>query len=302
MAQRDAAAAESRRRFVPGGAKEPRAGDVASFPPPRLRIAITEPLAETALEARYQPKINLKRKCLAGAEAFTHIRHPQLGPLAPGDFECVTAANIALLTEHALVDALRSWPLFDQAGFNLSFALEARIGTLLARPIRELLAAHRPKAPRWPGLIVHVNEDEVVRDVTHAREMAIRLGESGVRLSIDRFGAGYSSLASLRDIPFVEIRLDPSFVQDCATDPVNRAICQTAIDLAHRFGAAAAADGVKSAADLQALMTMGCDVGQGELIAPPLTRAEFLALLREPMSKLRQAPAAPAVIPIDRIA
>jgi EAL domain-containing protein (putative c-di-GMP-specific phosphodiesterase class I) len=302
MAQRDPVA-EPRRRFVPNGAAETRAGGVADPPPLRPRIAITGPLTEAALEAHYQPKINLKRKCLAGAEVFTHIRHSPLAGPAPGDFDGPGAANPALLTEHALVEALRSWVLFDQAGFNLTLALEARIDTLLALPIRDLLAQHRPKAPRWAGLLVHVTEDEVVRDVTHAREIAVRLGESGVRLSIDRFGAGYSSFASLRDLPFVEIRLDPTFVQDCATDPVNRAICQTAIDLAHRFGAAAAADGVRSAADLQALMTIGCDIGQGDLIAPPLPRHEFLALLREPVTKLqpRAAPPAPALA-IDRIA
>ena len=150
---------------------------------------------------------------------------------------------------------------------------------------------------------MHVSEDEIVRDVKLVRELAGRLSTSAVRLAIDNFGAGYSSLASLRDIPFVEIRLDRSFVQDCATDPANGAICQTAIDLAHRFGSAAAAEGVQSAADLQALMAMGCDFGQGELIAPAMPQSQFLDLLREPVTKPRPpARSAPTSATIDRIA
>ena len=95
-------------------------------------------------------------------------------------------------------------------------------------------------------------------------------------MSIDDFGAGYSSFSSLRDLPFDELKIDVSFVKDCAVDPNNAAICQTAIDLAHRFGSAAVAEGVESLADLQALVAMGCDFGQGLMIAAPMPKAHFL--------------------------
>jgi EAL domain-containing protein (putative c-di-GMP-specific phosphodiesterase class I) len=210
-----------------------------------------------------------------------------------------------LFGKHALAGALQSWPLFDQAGFNLGLTTKVRIGVLLELHLPALIARYRPQTDRWPGLVVHVSEDEIVRDPKLARAIASRLGTSAVKLAIDNFGAGFSSLASLRDIPFVEIRLDRSFVQNCATDPANGAICRTAIDLAHRFGSAAAADGVKSAADLQALMAMGCDFGQGELIAPALPQSQFLDMLREPATKPREPAArapAPAMGAIDRIA
>ena len=140
-----------------------------------------------------------------------------------------------------------------------------------------------------------------------AQEIADQLRVSGIKIAIDDFGAGYSSLASLRELSFVEIKLGRSFVHNCATDPTNGAICQTAIDLAHRFGSAAAAKGVESQADLQALMAMGCDFGQGDLIAPPMSREHFLALLHQRVSKPRPQPAAdapPAPRPgsIDRVA
>ena len=72
-------------------------------------------------------------------------------------------------------------------------------------------------------------------------------------------------------------------MQGCATDAANAALCQTVIDLAHRFGSAAVAKGMEKAGDLQALMMTGCDFGQGVLIAPPMPKARFLELQRARM-------------------
>jgi EAL domain-containing protein (putative c-di-GMP-specific phosphodiesterase class I) len=83
-------------------------------------------------------------------------------------------------------------------------------------------------------------------------------------------------------------------VKNCATDATNAAICQTAIDLAHRFGSAAVADGVEAAIDLQALVVMGCDFGQGVLIAPPMPQERFLGLLQQRLNKPAAQPAAEA--------
>jgi EAL domain-containing protein (putative c-di-GMP-specific phosphodiesterase class I) len=272
-------------------------------------IEIGEALRNGWLEDWYQPKIDLKRKCLAGAEALACIRHPSLGLLMPGGYACSAGDDISLLSEHALSAVLAHWSLFDEAGFNLSLAIKVPVRVLLELPIRELVAAHRPASDRWPGIILQVNEDDVVRDLKLAREVTNRLRASGVKIAIDDFGAGYSSLASLRELSFVEIKLGSSFVANCATDATNAAICQTAIDLAHRFSSAAAAKGVESQADLQALMAMGCDFGQGDLIAPAMSREHFLALLHQRVSKPRPQPPvvdAPAVPPaagsIDRVA
>jgi EAL domain-containing protein (putative c-di-GMP-specific phosphodiesterase class I) len=91
-------------------------------------------------------------------------------------------------------------------------------------------------------------------------------------------------------------------VRDCATDATNAAICQTAIDLAHRFGSAAVAEGIESQADLQALMVMGCDFGQGVLIAPPMPKDRFLDLLRQRMNRQRAGAAPESAVPAGRVA
>src|SRR5262249_11852619 len=97
-----------------------------------------------------------------------------------------------------------------------------------------------------------------------------------------------------------ELKLDTSFVRDCAIDATNAAICQTAIDLAHRFGSAAVAEGIETAADMQALIVMGCDFGQGVLIAPPMPRQRFLDLLCLRAGSAR--PPAPAAAETDAAA
>jgi EAL domain-containing protein (putative c-di-GMP-specific phosphodiesterase class I) len=85
----------------------------------------------------------------------------------------------------------------------------------------------------------------------------------------------------LRELPFAELKLDRSFVHGCGTDKKNAGICQTVIDLAHNFGAVAVAEGLENVADLQAVHRMGCDVGQGFLLARPMPKTNLIALLRE---------------------
>jgi EAL domain-containing protein (putative c-di-GMP-specific phosphodiesterase class I) len=257
-------------------------------------ITLTEALANNWLEIWYQPKIDLKRKCLAGAEALARIRHPQHGMLWPESFvPGVDEGAIAQLTEHALQATMHNWSSFADAGFNLHLAINVPASMLSNLPIAEIVARHRPASEEWPGLILEVSEDQIVRDIALAQKIAIDLKACGVTIAIDDFGAGYSSFSSLRDLPFAELKLDGSFVKDCATDANNAAICQTAIDLAHRFGSVAVAEGIECMTDLQALMVMGCDFGQGHLVGPPMPQERFLELLRQRMN--RRAPAAPAM-------
>jgi len=258
----------------------------------RPRIAIAEALRNHWVEIWYQPKIDLKRKCLAGAEALVRLHHPQLGVLPPGSFvAAVDEASIVELAQHALLATLCDWTMFDEAGFNLHLAVNMPVGVLLRMPVAALVAEYRPQSSDWPGLILEVTEDQVARDMALAADIAAQLRGSGISIAIDDFGAGYSSFPSLRRLPFAELKIDRCFVRNCAADATNAAICQAAIDLAHRFGSSAAAEGVESQADLQALIVMGCDFGQGALIAPPLPKERFLELLRQRMNRPRTAAA-----------
>jgi EAL domain-containing protein (putative c-di-GMP-specific phosphodiesterase class I) len=259
---------------------------VTSGAEPRPRIAIAEALHHHWFEIWYQPKIDLKRKCLAGAEALARIRHPEHGVLLPGSFIAeVDADSIGELAQNALVATLTDWSMFEDAGFNLHLAVNIPASVLSKLPIPTIVAEYRPQSPRWPGLIVEVTEDQIVRAKAPISEIAAQFRGSQISIAIDDFGAGYSSFSSLRNLPFAELKIDRSFTKGSATDAANAAICQTVIDLAHRFGSAAVAEGVESQADLHALMAMGCDFGQGPIIAPAMPKEQFLDMLRQRMGK-----------------
>ena len=228
----------------------------------------------------YQPKIDIKQRCLAGAEAF-----PRIDGAAPG--ADLSDDDMAGLTEQALLAALRDWTVFDAAGFNLRLSINVPVVLLDRLPIAAIVGENRPKAEHWPGLLVEVAEDQIARDIKRIQQIAANLRGSGIKVAIDDFGAGYSSFASLREISFAELKLNASFVQGCAGDPTNGAICQTAIDLAHRFGSAAVAEGIETVADFQAMQIMGCDFAQGRLIAPPMAKDDFMALLQQRLNKSR---------------
>jgi EAL domain-containing protein (putative c-di-GMP-specific phosphodiesterase class I) len=260
------------------------------------RVDLDLALAEGWFEIWYQPKIDLIRKCLAGAEALARIRHPDLGVLLPGSFlPEIAEGSITRLTEHALVATLADWPTFDHAGFNLHLSINVPVNALLTLPLRELVEEHRPSSERWPGLILEVTEDEIVRDLRTANEIVTRSHVSGIQVAIDDFGAGYSSLSSLRELPFAELKIDRRFVRNCATDATNAAICETAIDLAHRFGSAAVAEGIESHVDLQALIAMGCDFGQGAVIGPAMPAEDFVELLLQRVSRPQAQAATPEI-------
>jgi EAL domain-containing protein (putative c-di-GMP-specific phosphodiesterase class I) len=258
-------------------------------------VQLVGPVDETWLELWYQPKIDLRQKCLAGAEAFARIRHPEHGVLAPESYlQGADEDSLARLIERALLTTLSDWSKFGDAGFNLRLAINIPVHLLLRLPVSELVSEHCPKTEQWPGLVVEVTEDQFVRDPKQARDIANELRAAGIAIAIDDFGAGYSSFSAMRELAFAEIKINKSFVNHCATDATKAAICQTAIDLAHRFGSTAVADGIENITDLQALQIMGCDFGQGTLLAPPMTQERFIELLQQRMGKPRAQHAPPS--------
>jgi len=246
------------------------------------KISLDELLRKGWLEVWYQPKIDLKRRNLAGAEALVRGVHPEEGIIPPGAFlPNATEESMLRLTEVVLLTALKDWAQFADHGFTLRIALNVPVGALVRLPISTIVRENRPKTDRWPGLILEVTEDQIVRDIPLAHEIATQLKIYNIVLAIDDFGTGYSHLARLRDLPFAELKLDRNLVMNCGEDETNAALCQTGIDLAHRFGTQAVAEGIEKVSELERLLKMGCDLGQGFLFAPPMAKDRFIALLKQ---------------------
>ena len=246
------------------------------------RIGLDEALDNNWIEFWYQPKIDLRKKQLAGAEAYARARHPQHGIVLPGAFmPDAPESTVIRLSEMALASVLKAGLSFSSLGINLRLTVNIPVNALVKMPVEDIVKSHRPIPDKWAGLIIDVPEEQIVTDLGLAVELTNRLERHNVRLAIDDFGRGYSFLARLGELPFAELKLDRNFVADCGTDKVNAPLCKTVIDLAHNFGRTAVAMGIEKAADAIALVSMGCDFGQGFLLGQPMPEERFVSLLRQ---------------------
>jgi EAL domain-containing protein (putative c-di-GMP-specific phosphodiesterase class I) len=257
------------------------------------RVDLEEALTNNWLEFWFQPKIDLRKKQLVGAEAFARVRHPVHGVLSPGAFmPGAKEASLVTLSEIALAQALRAGLNFAKLGVNLRLAVNIPVNALVKIAIEDIVQKYRPQYDKWPGLVIDVTEEQIVTDLKLASDLTKRLAHLNVKLAIDDFGRGYSSLVRLKELPFAELKLDRAFVADCGTDKVNAPLCKTVIDLAHNFGSIAVAIGIEKAADALALVSMGCDYGQGFLLGQPMPEERFVSLLRQRASSQKQPAAA----------
>jgi len=259
--------------------QEEKLGDRAAV---AARIGLNDALKNDWIETWYQPKINLRKKQLAGAEAFARVRHPDHGVLPPSAFmPGADEATLQRLAEQILMRVLKAGLGFSKLGINLRVAVNINIEALLALPVTKIVKSFRPLATGWAGLIIDVTEEQIVANIEHASELAKEFQDYNIKLAIDDFGRGVSSLMKVKNIPFAEMKLDRVFVTDCSADKVNASICKTVIDMAHSFGGLAVGIGVEKASDVTALVGMGCDLGQGYLLGQPMAEERFAALLKQ---------------------
>ncbi len=251
-------------------------------PPAAARIGLDQALKNDWLEFWFQPKIDLRRKQLTGAEAFPRVRHPQHGILLPDSFiPGANEASLLKLSERAVASALEGGRALAKFGGHLRISVNVALDALAKLPVGDIVRKYHAEATGWPGLIIDVVEDQVIPQMELVIELAKTLARHNVRLAVDDFGRGYDALSKFKELPFAEMKLDRAFVSDCRTDKVNAPICKTAIDLAHSYNALAVGIGVEKASDVLALVSMGCDIAQGFLLGQPMPLERFIALLKQ---------------------
>ncbi len=231
----------------------------------------------------YQPKLDLKTFEVVGVEALVRWQHPYRGLMLPCHF--ITMAEqtglIKPLTLQVLKTALRQTDSWSRAGLEMKVAvnLSAWILQDLRFPdeVAELLAASGVPPSR---LELEITESVVMAEPLRAMEILGRLSAMGIRLSIDDFGAGYSSLGYLQQLPVQTIKIDKSFVVG-ATKDADSLILRSAIDLAHNLGLSVVAEGVESREVWDCLAALGCDAAQGYYISPPVPPDQLTRWLKE---------------------
>lgn len=248
------------------------------------KITLREVLLRSWEELWYQPKIDLRSKRLVGAEGLIRARRPDGTIIQPAHFLAGAGEEEVLaLTERIILAALRDFEHCAALGASVKLSVNVPVCALVKLPIAEILREERPKSPTWPGLILEVTEDEGLSDLEIANDVADELRALDCTLALDDFGAGFSSLARLRQLPFAELKIDRSYVTNCDVDRVNAGLCKTIVALGKRFGLKTVAEGIETMQASQTLQDIGCDFGQGYLFARPMPKADFLGALRARM-------------------
>jgi diguanylate cyclase (GGDEF)-like protein/PAS domain S-box-containing protein len=238
------------------------------------------------LDAVYQPIIDLETGAMTSVEALMRWQHPELGAVSPAEFIPVAeeSGHIMVLGEWILRTACLQWKAWQHEdparapalmSVNLSreqVALGRRVITLVSEA---LAAAHMP-----PGALqLEITERDVMKSPEQARALLQELSTMGVKLAMDDFGTGTSSLGCLRDYPFDTIKIDKSFVTNVCRDPHVLAVAHATVNVIENLGMVSVAEGIEDPAELAVLQSMGCRYGQGYLFARPLPADALLAAM-----------------------
>jgi EAL domain-containing protein (putative c-di-GMP-specific phosphodiesterase class I) len=253
----------------------------AAPPPSDSKVTLADVLKNDWFELWYQPKIELKTARFAGAEGLVRARHPTRGVLSPGLFlPGASESDMLALTERVLVTALRDWEDCAQYGMSVKFNVNTPVSALMKLPITQIVRELRPKAENWPGLVLEVTEDEIIHDLKIANEIAAQLRAARCTLALDDFGAGYSSLARVRELPFSELKIDRAYVTNCHIDKVSAGLCEVFCELGKRFDLKIVAEGIESMHESHKLQALGCHLGQGYLYAKPMPKSQLIGMMR----------------------
>ena len=281
-----------------------------------LQAALEEAVAGYAFTLAYQPIVALTTGELAGFEALVRWPHPQWGMMQPGQF-------IALAEETGQIVPLGSWVLTraaadtarwrrDQRGDPRQVPAPDDGGVARGPYVSVNVSARQFSAPGFvdgvhrilassglePGaLILELTESVLLRRDERVVSDLIELKAIGVKLAIDDFGTGYSSLSYLRELPIDVLKMDKSFVDGIAVSEQRRALAEGIVQIARTLQLEVVAEGIESEVQRDLLIAMGCQFGQGYLLAMPMVAHQAETLVR---TGSRLVPSLPRRVPEPR--
>ncbi len=237
----------------------------------RTEIDLGRALAEGQLELFYQPQCALPSGRLIGFEALIRWRHPTRSLISPAEFIPISEANGMILEIGAWIldEACRQlarWPSEIEVAVNAS-AVQLRAPDFFAQ-VKEALDRHGVEPRR---LEIELTETAMVEDGRQISETLRALRRLGVRIAMDDFGTGYSSLAHLRNFELDRIKIDRSFVDTRMDDIGARAVIRAVTSLARDLSITTVGEGVETREQLDRLIQLGCDIGQGYYLGKPMS-------------------------------
>jgi diguanylate cyclase (GGDEF)-like protein/PAS domain S-box-containing protein len=252
---------------------------------PDLQGDLRHAVERDELRVVYQPIVRLADSTISRFEALVRWEHPRRGLLQPADFILrAEASNLVIAVDRWVLStacsALAGWrSRLADPSLSMSVNLSSKQFTRLdlVQHLRETLSAAKLSPPR---VQLEITESAIMEKSMRAETMLAAVSDAGFELHVDDFGVGYSSLAVLRDLPVKALKIDRSFVTKMDTRN-GVELVRTIIQLAHNLGLLAIAEGIETADQLEILVSMNCDYGQGFFLAEPCDAGAIEQLLRE---------------------
>jgi diguanylate cyclase len=230
----------------------------------------------------FQPTFDLRTGAVVRAEALVRWRHPERGLLHPGDFleEAAHARQTPALTRWVLDGALRECRAWQKHGWRLPVAVNVDAVSLLDESFVDEVELALNRHGIEPELLeLEITEETVLAEPVMVTKVANRLSGFGVRLVLDGFGSGLSSIASLQGLPIHGLKIDRSLVAKLGTDSAVKPVVGSILSLGKTHGLPVVAAGIQTAKGLRSVGSAKCRFGQGNFLAEPLPADEFVRVL-----------------------
>ncbi len=232
----------------------------------------------------YQPIFNLKEEKMIGAEALIRWNHPQLGLISPDKFLEVAEKTglIVNIGEYVFREAMRQRKQWDELGFNkfritLNLSLREMQVDELIKKINILFEEYKVDPFDFN---LDISEKDAMANIDKTAIDFALFKDAGLTISLDQFGAGYSSLKYLQSLPLLMLKIDRSLIFDLSSNMDHQTAVKGIINLAHTLGYEVVAEGVETSKEVMVLTNLNCDHAQGYLFSRPLPVFEFQELLR----------------------
>jgi EAL domain-containing protein (putative c-di-GMP-specific phosphodiesterase class I) len=236
----------------------------------------------------YQPRVSVDSLAITGVEALVRWQHPHLGLISPSEF-------IPLAEDTGLIVPIGEWVLRtaclqgkrwrDQGFAPVQIAVNISARQFHDQDLAQTVIRILEETGLPPNYLeLELTESSIMQNAEFAAGMLSRLKSRGINISIDDFGTGFSSLASLKRLPIDALKIDQSFVRDATTDDDDAALVMAIITLAHNLRLKVIAEGVETEDQLRFLQLLRCDEIQGYFFSKPLPAETFVSLFEPQMN------------------
>jgi len=251
----------------------------------KIEADLPKAISQNQLLLNYQPKVSCLTNEVIGFEALLRWLHPKYGMVSPADFIPVIESSklIVDVGEWVLTEVARQLVLWRNAGYELlPIAVNISGFHLHDESLHPFIKDLALQYDLDPCLLeIEITENALTGDTASSISTMKKLKELDIKLSVDDFGTGYSSLSYLKKFPIDVLKIDRSFINECADNADDAAICIAIISLAKILGLKIVAEGVETLEQLGFVRQHGCDIYQGYLYSRPLPATEALAVLQK---------------------